>query len=90
MGRRTSKKLNFFEVSFSVDDEKRAISSVGDYEDLLWVHVRNYAVILLGPGDEVRTSLKLTHCGYCRATTVGSFLVYPGAAVSVINHCVAC
>ncbi|RCN52904.1 hypothetical protein ANCCAN_00899, partial [Ancylostoma caninum] len=64
---------------FSVDDEKRAISSVGSFDGQLWVHIRNSAVILIGSGDEVQKSLRTAHCGYCKATMVDHFMVYPDA-----------
>ncbi|ETN72722.1 hypothetical protein NECAME_13770 [Necator americanus] len=70
-----------FVPCFVVDEEKRAISSIGAYDDdLLWVHVRNYGVLLLGSDDKIRHTLKLSHCGYCRATMIGSLLVYPDTA----------
>ncbi|KAL6743897.1 hypothetical protein Aduo_016885 [Ancylostoma duodenale] len=62
-----------------VDVEKRAISSVGSFDGQLWVHIRNSEVILLGSGDEVQNSLRTAHCGYCKATIVHHFIVYPDA-----------
>ncbi|EYC04814.1 hypothetical protein Y032_0085g1808 [Ancylostoma ceylanicum] len=62
-----------------VDEEKRAISSVGSFNGQIWVHIRNSMIVLLGPADDVRISLKTAHCGYCKATIVGDFMVYPDA-----------
>ncbi|WKY13109.1 hypothetical protein Q1695_004152 [Nippostrongylus brasiliensis] len=60
-----------------VDDEKRAITSVGSIRNSLWVHVRNHAVIILGADDKPQTTMELSHCGYCRTIVVGRWLVYP-------------
>ncbi|KHJ86197.1 hypothetical protein OESDEN_14061 [Oesophagostomum dentatum] len=61
----------------SEDDLKRSISSVGEYDGLIWVHIRNHAVILLGQDSEVQKTLTLGHCGYCRTVLAGDILVYP-------------
>ncbi|KAJ1349555.1 hypothetical protein KIN20_005145 [Parelaphostrongylus tenuis] len=60
-----------------VDEEQRAISSVGILNDFIWVHIRNYAVIMLGDSDCPMVTLHLTHCGFCMATVMGSWLIYP-------------
>ncbi|CAJ0588531.1 unnamed protein product [Cylicocyclus nassatus] len=59
------------------DPERRSISSVGAYDDMMWVHIRNYGVIFIGPSNETRHIVNLNHCGYCRVTMIGPALVYP-------------
>lgn len=60
-----------------VDDEARAISSVGSFGDCLLVHVRNHAIILLEADGTHRVELKLSHCGYCRMSVIDRWIAYP-------------
>ncbi|KAE9418745.1 hypothetical protein Angca_000488, partial [Angiostrongylus cantonensis] len=62
---------------FSVDNERRAISSVGVLGDFIWVHVRNHAIIMLGDNDKPQVTIHLSHCGFCMASVMGSWLAYP-------------
>ncbi|KJH53738.1 hypothetical protein DICVIV_00167 [Dictyocaulus viviparus] len=61
----------------NVDDEQRSITSVGILDDSIWIHVRNYAVIILTASDSPQTTLHLSHCGFCMASVIGPWLVYP-------------
>ncbi|XGW04991.1 hypothetical protein V3C99_015852 [Haemonchus contortus] len=60
-----------------VDQEERTISSVGELGNSIWLHVRNYAVIILNSDGVPQVSLDTSHCGYCKTITIDEWLVYP-------------
>uniref|UniRef100_A0A1I7XKX0 MMS1_N domain-containing protein n=1 Tax=Heterorhabditis bacteriophora TaxID=37862 RepID=A0A1I7XKX0_HETBA len=63
------------------DPEGRSVANVGNLEGIIWIHLRNYALLFFYNGSITPTTIELSHYGYCRCVALNSTLIYPDTEV---------